>query len=205
MFVLCSVGSFYWQQSTKGILNIKNLETKGTCQECHTVDTLCCPHFNGNVKINAISISDEYIYYYFNHIDNPRNLLKIILDYRFKNIMMKEYENSNNLPIDLQLDICLILDRDYSVECLILKRIIAKENDLLPLCFINKLIDCALYFQDWNRYANILILLESYLHSLLFTGTNEKQIIQESFLDTMTKDQPFEFVFILLSLSQLLE
>jgi ABC-type transport system involved in multi-copper enzyme maturation permease subunit len=168
MFV--TLNHWEWKQTAKSLLSMKNLEVLGKCaKECKT-EGICCILFEGNVKItNTISnISEEQIFYFFNNLKDPHELLALFRDPSVGNLVHRE-----RLTFDQQLKIALILDF-CSIESFILQSVMDQSYNPICVVLIQNQKLCAIHFKDWTRYKYVIGLWESFMVSCLFVAkTNE--------------------------------
>jgi hypothetical protein len=201
MFV--TLNNWEWKQSAKSLLSMKNLEVLGKCaKECKT-EGICCMFFEGNVKItntvsNANPISEEQIFYFFNNLKDPVELLTLFRDPSVGvNLVRRE-----RLHYDQQLKIALILDF-CSIESFILQSVM--DGLYNPICAIlienQKL--CAIHFKDWTRYKYVIGLWEAFIVSCLFVPKtdeikNQLASLLQNFLMDDSPNDLFKYIALMI-------
>ncbi len=168
--MLVKLNNWEWNQNVSSLLSMKNIQVDGECpKECkHEEMGICCGSFKGNLTIQTIpSISEEQVFYFFNTLKDPRELLTLFRDpYAVRGLI-----DTDILTFDQQLQITMILDF-HSIEACLLRSVLNKSFNPINSILIQTQKICALHFKDWIRYQFIIDLWEAFIVSCLLLPVN---------------------------------
>jgi hypothetical protein len=167
---LVKLGLFQWIQPMTSLQSIqKNMElvdkvTLLKNDEKFTPDIVnMLKDAEYDVTNNTLTKMDENLHseqiFYFVYLLKEYNLLELLQTSGILKL------GPNQISFENQLKLIMILDRPFSLDCMILQSIIDKKPNFAILEIILKQRKCAKYFQDITRFKLVIQLWESFIFS----------------------------------------